>query len=394
MISWMLILLLQGADPVSAPVRAETKGEPRTMSIRFKKEIIDNGRFESAGVFDVNNDGVLDIVCGEHWYEGPDFKRKHKICDLELFGEYYDDFSTIALDVNGDGFLDFITGGWWRGTVRWRENPRAQQVEWPEHIIAEVGNVETTRAWDVDGDGEIEIVPNTPGGPLRVFKLKKNKDGKGTGEFDSYTIYDAPQGHGLGFGDVNGDGRGDFIFAHGWLEAPKDPFKDKWIYHKEFDFGAASIPILVVDVNGDGLPDIIVGNGHGYGLDWYEQGKDAKGNRTWTKHPIDPYCSQYHDLIWADIDNDGEKELITGQRYRAHCGNDPGEWDDIGVFYFKWNGESFSKQVIDYGSPGESSGVGIHFAVVDLDGDGWLDIVAPGKDGLQVFYNLGGKTKK
>ena len=47
----------------------------------------------------------------------------------------------------------------------------AAAKEWPEHVIAKVGNVETTRAWDVDGDGQLEIVPNTPGGPQRFYKL-------------------------------------------------------------------------------------------------------------------------------------------------------------------------------------------------------------------------------
>ncbi len=143
-----------------------------------------------------------------------------------------------------------------------------------------------------------------------------------------------------------------------------------------------------MDLTGNGKGDLIVGNAHGYGLDWYEQ-RVVNGKRTWVKHPIDPFCSQYHDLIWADIDGDGEMELVTGQRYRAHNGNDPGEQDDIGVYYFKWNGESFTKCVIDYGTPGIASGVGIHFALADLTGDGKLDIVAPGKDGLYVFFNLG-----
>ena len=90
-----------------------------------------------------------------------------------------------------------------------------------------------------------------------------------------------------------------------------------------------------------------------------------------------------------DIDGDGEEELITGKRYRAHNGNDPGEFDDYGTYYFKWNGESFSKQVIDYGPARTGKGCGIHFAMADLRGTGRLDIVAPGKDGLFVFYNEG-----
>lgn len=359
------------------------------MPLKFRKIVVSEETYETAGLLDVNGDGVLDIVSGAYWYEGPDFKIRHRIGDVMAEGEYFDDFSTIPMDVNGDGRMDFVTGGWFGCNLRWHENPGGPDQEWAEHIIAECGNVETTRAWDVDGDGLLEIVPNTPPTPLVVYKLVTDENGKGTGKFQAHTVCEASQGHGLGFGDVNGDGRGDFILHNGWLEAPQNPFEGEWIFHQEFELGSASVPILVVDVNGDGLNDLIVGQSHAYGLDWHEQRISASGERTWIKHPIDPYNSQYHDIQWADIDGDGECELITGKRYRAHCGNDPGADDDIGIYYFKWNGESFSKQVIDYGPVGKGAGCGIFFDMADLTGNGLLDILAPGKDGLHVFENLG-----
>jgi hypothetical protein len=355
----------------------------------FQKLLIADERYESCGVFDVNNDGVPDIVSGAYWYPGPRFERKCKIGPVQAVGEYFDDFSTIPMDVDGDGYLDFITGGWWGDTLRWRRNPKGDESQpWQEHVIATVGNVERACAWDVDGDGAIEIVPNTPGGPQRVFKLITDKSGKGTGRFKEFNIYDKPSGHGLGFGDVNGDGRGDVILAKGWLEQPAEGLGGKWAFHDEFDLGSASVPVLVVDVNGDGLNDLIVGGAHAYGLCWYEQ-RLSGGKRQWIKHPIDPFNSQYHDLIWADIDGDGQCELITGKRYRAHCGHDPGDYDPVGLYYFKWTGENFAKQVIDYGPARQGKGCGIYFQVVDIDGDGRLDIVAPGKDGLYLFLNRG-----
>jgi hypothetical protein len=359
------------------------------MPLKFRKVMIADERYESAGVFDVDNNGVLDIVSGAYWYEGPDYRIRHRVGAVQAIDEYFDDFSTIALDIDGDGFLDFVTGGWWGNTLRWRRNPGNGAEEWPEHVIAETGNIESTRAWDVDGDGRLEAVPNTPGGPLVAYKLVVDGEGRGTGRFESHRIWPGPQGHGLGFGDVTGNGRGDFILSGGWLEAPEDPWQGEWHYHPDFALRSASVPILVVDVNGDGLNDLIVGQAHGYGLDWWEQRVDAAGRRTWQRHSIDPHNSQYHDMQWVDLDGDGQPELVTGKRYRAHCGKDPGAYDPVGTYYFKWDGESFSKQVVDFGPARVGKGCGIHFALADLSGNGLLDIVAPGKDGLYVYYNEG-----
>ena len=359
------------------------------MPIKWRKVLISHHTFEACGVFDVNNDGHPDIVSGSWWYEGPGFRERHWIGEVRAEQEYYDDFSNIPLDVDGDGFTDYLTGGWFGACLQWRQNPGEPDKEWPLHTIADTGNIERTCAWDVDGDGIIEIVPNTPMNPLVVYKLETDSSGKGTGRFQAHTISAEPQGHGLGFGDVSGSGRRDFVLAKGWFEAPADTYNGQWTWHPEFDLGNASVPIIVADVNGDGLNDLIVGQAHGYGLDWWEQRRGAGGKRTWVKHPIDPFNSQYHDMHWVDIDGDGACELVTGKRYRAHCGHDAGAYDDAGICYFKWNGESFSKQVIDYGPIGQASGFGIYAAICDLNGDGKLDIVAPGKDGLYAFFQEG-----
>ncbi len=366
------------------------------MPVKWRKAWISDEAFETVGVFDVDGDGIPDLVSGGFWYQGPEFRNKHEIGAVGKFGEYYDDFSTIPLDINGDGRLDFVTGGWLGDTLRWRENPGETGKPWPEHVIAKTGNIETTRGWDIDGDGVIEIVPNTPINPEVAYYKLITRNGNGTGEFRKVLIYRfeaGGQGHGLGCGDIAGNGRRDIVLCKGWLEAPADPEHGAWQWHEDFPnppWGwSASVPMLVADVNGDGVNEIIVGNGHGYGLWWLEQ-KQIAGKREWTIHPIDPGNAQYHDLIWADIDDDGRPELVTGKRHRAHCGNEPGEWDDLGIYYFKWTGEGFAKQIIDYGAIGlGGKGVGIHFALADLRGTGRLDLVAPGKDCMFVYYNEG-----
>ncbi len=352
--------------------------------VHFKMQRVSAETYESVGVFDVDGDEKPDIVSGGFWYKGLAFKQRYSIREVKRTGEYFDDFMTLPLDINGDGRMDYVSGGWFGGVLYWYENTGRYEQNWPEHIVAITGSIETARTWDVDGDGVLEIVPNNPGRPFRFYRLNLDAKGKGTGIFTEHILYGI-QGHGLGFGDINKDGRNDFVLADGWLEAPENPLIQKWEWHPEFSLNKASIPILVVDVNSDGHNDLIVGQAHGYGLDWYEH--TTPGN--WKKHIIDPYNSQFHTMDWKDLDGDGKSELITGKRYRAHNDNDPGAQDDYGIYYYKWDGEAFRKQIIIYGALGAGKATGNQIKLADLNADGKIDLVAAGKDGLCIFFNEG-----
>ncbi|MCL2709125.1 MAG: VCBS repeat-containing protein, partial [Defluviitaleaceae bacterium] len=316
--------------------------------VAFEKVLIDPfNKCEACSAFDVNNDGVADIVCGEYWYEGPDFKKKHKICDIKYEYQYVWDFCDFPLDVNGDGFTDIITGNYFDLGLYWRENPGRSCGLWKTHKIMDLTNVETIRCFDVDGCGQVEIFPNCPNEPAFFVKLKD-------GVFTKHVIAEANAGHGFGIGDVDGDGLPEVIVPSGIYRMKNgDPYCGLWERADAPKMRYAwSVPMLVHDVNGDGKNDIIAGFGHNYGLVWYEQGSEG-GRVTWTEHMIDAAWSQYHDMQLADIDNDGKLELVTGKRFMAHNGNDPGDGGDVFICYYKFMNGGLYRSIIDYGRPGD-----------------------------------------
>ena len=399
---WLAGHTLSAAGPTPLEVADEIRrahGVPVTLEeierleepagARFKRKKIAAQPFEAASACDVDGDGRKDIVSGDYWYAGPDFAKAFKFRTILAQSGYHDSFHDYPMDVNGDGRVDIVSGGWFGKSLVWRENPGEARTadEWTRHEIDQPGSIETSRFWDVDGDGYVEIAPNA-GGNVVFYRLVRDASGKGTGKFSKHVVKMGGCGHGLGFGDVNGDGRGDFVIPGGWLEAPAEPLEGEWKVHEGFDLPKASVPILVHDVNEDGLADIIYGNGHGYGLFWFEQQVDGDGKRTWTEHTIDDQSAQYHDMLLADVDGDRRLELVTGKRYYAHNGNDPGAEDPVFVRYFDFDKKGiFTPHTIDYGSPEQASGVGIYFWVEDLTGDERPEIIAPGKEGLYLFQN-------
>ena len=345
-----------------------------------------DSKFSACSVFDINGDGKLDIYSGQWWYEAPSWRR-HFVRGVQRIRGQYDGYSSLPMDVNGDGKLDVVAVNYRSRSLYWLENPGRFPNRWTKHMIATPGAMETGRLIDVDGDGKIDILPNG----VKFAAWWELVDAAKKPKWVRHDLPSEVGGHGVGFGDIDGDGRGDVVGPRGWLRAPKDRRRGRWVWNPEFRLHRdCSIPILVHDVDGDGDNDIIWGRGHGFGVYWLEQRRvpSRRGSvRRWVRHAIDTSWSQPHSLLLADIDNDGNKELIAGKRYMGHGGNDLGEYDPLTVCSYKFNKgtKTFSRNVISFDQP---IGFGLDPKVIDIDGDGDLDLVASGRSGLFIMENL------
>lgn len=353
----------------------------RPPDIPFERHSLDIGAAETAAIADVNRDGKPDILSGEYWYEAPTWKR-HRYRDLHFQNNYVDAFSDLPMDVDGDGWVDVITATWFSKKVSWYRNPGTAGGTWNESNIVLGHNTEFAFLVDMDNDGKAnELLPQfgNQNAPTAWFENKG-------GTWVQHRVSPKNFGHGIGAGDVNGDGRTDVLTARGWLEAPADPRSANWVEHPDWNFTEHLSFIHVLDVNEDGKPDIVFGNAHDYGLYWLEKRSDG----TWTKREIDRAWSQAHEVVLVDLNGDGKKDILTGKRFLAHD-HDPGAQDPNGIFWYERtptpDGKSVAwvRHVIDFGG---RAGGGMQMPVADLDGDGDLDFVAPGKGGLFLFENL------
>ena len=359
--------------------------------VKFVKHQIGHYRSEACCVADFNNDGKLDIAAGAYLYLAPEFKpleiRKPKT-DVNQQGKgYCDDFMNLALDVDGDGLPDILSCSWFEKQSVWFRNPGQAGGLWAQGLIEKNGNFETGDKWDIDGDGKAnEILPDVQ--RTVWYEVAKGADGKQG--LVTHVVSEKLMDFGGGVGDINGDGRPDIIRPSAWFEAPADIRNGVWKEHPA-KFGAKdgkathTAQICVYDVNNDGLNDVICSNAHGYGIFWYEQVRNGS-EITWKQHVIDDTWTQAHCITMADINGDGVPDLVTGKRFMAHNGGDPGEYEPLGVYWYELKRGPEPKWIKHVVSYNEGIGSGLNVVVVDLDGDGDLDIVVTGKWGGPVWF--------
>ncbi|WP_114749064.1 FG-GAP repeat domain-containing protein [Pleomorphovibrio marinus] len=359
-------------------------------TINFSKQTLTQEFLaEGVAVGDVNRDGLLDVMVGSYWFEAPHWK-KHALTTPEVFEYdkgYSNAFISYGMDVNQDGWVDFVRIGFPGKEVQWFENPKGKEGHWKAHIIHETLGNESAGFYDIDGDGRMDILGSIPETGEMVWFQAPSGSSNLTWKMHTISKPGSPStgnfAHGLGAGDMNGNGRMDVIITEGWWEAPEDPTKGPWQFH-EANLGEASAQMHAMDITGNGLMDVISSSAHQLGIWWHEQIKGPNGGITWQTHLIDDTFTQTHGLELVDINGNGNLDLVTGKRYYAHMGKDPGAEGPAYVYWYEFNpgpSPTWTGHMVD-----DDSGVGVHVVCQDMNGNGWIDIVSANKKGVFVFF--------
>ena len=388
-LTWICLIAL------SLPVNAE-----EFQVHQFERRALTDDYFsEGASLGDLNQDGKPDVVHGPFWWEGPEFSQRHDIYPSKPQNRrgYSDNFFSWVYDFNGDGWNDVLTAGL-PGTPGFIfENPGRDKLDqhWTKHkVFPQVGN-ESPQFVDLVGDARPELVCARDGVFGYLSFDPKQPFAEQTLHVISGKITDTPFGHGLGVGDVNGDGRQDLLYKDGWLEQPKSIEGDPlWVVHAYPFSGAGGGDMFAYDIDGDGDNDVITSlQAHAFGLAWYEQ--VAEGDQIqFKKHLImgekpddNPYgvlFTELHSLALHDMDGDGLKDVVTGKTYWSHHDRSP-MWDAGAVVYwFKLERTKEGVNWIPYLADGEA-GIGRQLTVGDLNGDQIPDIVVGGMKGCHVL---------
>lgn len=357
---------------------------------------------EGGGIGDLNADGQPDVVCGPWWYEGPGFSNRHAYYEPIEFDphNYSDNFIVEVADVNGNGRNDILVIGFPGQQAWWFENTGETDEHWPRHLIQPVVDNESPGFADITGNGQPDMIFHREGvvgyasipedDPTQPWTFTAISEQRDLGHFT----------HGLGTGDITGNGSKDFIMADGWWENPGSQWDGQtpWTFH-EADFGPGGAQMHAYDIDGDGLNDVITSlDAHGWGLAWFRQ---IRNNNEITfekkiimgeEHADNPYgvrFSQPHAVALADMDNNGRKDILSGKRWWAHGPDGDHEPNAPAVIYwFKPQADpdsgtvDFIPYLID-----DDSGAGVDITTGDLTGNGYPDILTCNKKGAFVFLN-------
>src|SRR5690554_181292 len=332
----------------------------------------------ATALVDVDRDGKLDFVYGQrgtmYWmkYKSP------KEWELHTAGTgARTDLGGVPHDVNGDGWIDFVVGdSWFENTG----NPEKEEfILHRKNMIGSHDNVIV----DIDGDGIKDVVSVSNSGEHNVTAWYKIPEDISQ-NWDYTRIGDGIHGGvaPYGYGDLNNNGHMDIVRGNVWFENVEGDGKT-WKEHKLVPpggnrpdrFGLA-IKTWVIDMNNDGMPDIVQAeadtqNGRVF---WWEN-KDNGAEFVFHLVSADSTGQDFHSLAIADFNNDGYPDIASGGGPLTPETRKLFIWQNV-----KGDGSEWEEHLI-------LSGYEVHeFVAADVDGDGDNDIFSkPWKPGQHIY---------
>jgi hypothetical protein len=380
------------------------KTEPKAeVSAHFRMQQLSDFFYSwGATAGDINRDGIPDVIAGPFYFLGPDYTVRHEFTAARSYSpsnNFPEGHNYFAYDFTGDGWADIICVN--SRPIYLFVNPKGQPRRWDRFNVVPNATSEVEVFRDIDGDGKPEILFAGPGATMAYAKPDPANP---TGEWKVHNISEPGLGgpHGMGVGDINGDGRMDVVNSRGWWEQPPSRSGEGlWKFHP-MQFGNGGAEMGVYDVNGDGLNDVVTAiAAHGWGLAWFEQKRDAQGDISFVRHDImgdlsaknagGVAFSEPHAAAFADMDGDGVPDMIVGKRLYSHLEShlDPDPYGPAVLYWYRTvrnpkaeGGAEFVPELIH-----NRSGVGSQFVVTDLNGDGAPEIVISCVKGTFVFWN-------
>lgn len=311
---WPILLSLAVPILLGSALRADGPVRAQKPALTWKRTVLDTAfRSEGVAAADVNKDGKTDVIAGECWYEnlgGGKWKR-HVLRSERTFDPkvYSQSFACFVDDFSGDGYPDVIVIPFPGEPCYWYENPGAPGGKWKGHLLTTSACNETPIYVDLFKSGKRRLVMGW--NPERFDKGKKvgNYDDRGEmcyfvpgqdvrqpwqrisisgpSKPGKYTVPGTHRfSHGLGAGDVNGDGRIDVICTGGWWEQPAKATELPWKFHPA-NLGEACADMVVTDMDGDGKADIVSSSAHNYGFWWHQQ-RAGKNGSTFVRRDLIP----------------------------------------------------------------------------------------------------------